>query len=336
MKIIKWFFFILFGLAALILIIALLLPKSVNIVSQSEINLPVNKVYYSLATFSDHASWDPWIQKDTTAKITLTPAVGYVGTKYSWTSKKSGAGEMVIDSVVSNQHISIKLTFTGMSSKPKVWYDLSAKDGKTLVSWGFYQDAPYPVGRIIMAFLKNKLQADYDNGMANLKKLLEEKGVKMSSLSEIRVEQIPGFYAMVVEGSGTMDELNSKMAAMFTILIASTQSQGLEITGTLFNHYISFDRETGITRFEVGFPVNKIGKSGAEVKAITVQPFSALEALHTGPYTEFGDSYSKFMKYITEQKLNVAMDAWEFYLTDPQAEPDELKWRTLIAFPLKK
>jgi effector-binding domain-containing protein len=336
MKIIRLIFFIFLGLVALILIVGLFLPKSVKIISETEINLTANKVFYSMATFSDRASWDPWVKEDTTVKISIVPVEGYVGSRYSWTSKNSGSGEMVIDSVVINHHISLTLSFDGMSTKPHVWNDFYDRGDKTLVSWGFYQDASYPVGRIFMAFMKSKLQTDYDKGLANLKSHLEEKGVNMSSLSEILVENVPPFYAFVSEGKGRMDEISSKMPALFSLVASSIKAQGLEITGPPFNHYIYFDSSKGISVFAVGFPVNKPGKSTAEVKSVFVPGFSALEAIHNGPYSEFGDSYAKFMKHIEEKNIKVNMETWEFYLSDTMKERDEMKWKTLIAFPLKK
>lgn len=335
MKIVRWIFFTFLGLVALILIVALFLPKSVKILSETEINLPAKKVFYSMATFTGRGSWDPWVEEDTTVKISIASVDGYVGSRYSWTGEKSGSGEMVIDSVVVNHHLSLTLSFEGMTQKPRVWHDFYDRGDKTLVSWGFYQDASYPAGRIFMAIMKGKLQADYDRGLANLKSYLEENGVNMSSLSQILVEQVPSFYAFVAEGKSRMDEISSKMPGLYALVASSIKSQGIEITGPPFTRYIYFDSSTGISDFAVGFPVNKPGKSTREVKAVFVPEFSALEAIHTGPYTEFGDSYEIFMKHIKEQKLNVNMETWEFFLSDPMKERDEMKWKTLIVFPLK-
>jgi effector-binding domain-containing protein len=335
MKILKWILLIVIGLIGLILVIALFLPKTLRIVSETEIIMPVEKVYYSLVTFTDRKSWDPWVSKDTTSRVTVTPVEGHVGTKYSWTSKNSGSGEMVIDSVVKNKYISLTLSFTGMSQKAQVWHDFIPGKGTAKVSWGFSQDASYPMGRIIMALIKGKLQADYDRGLGNLKKLLEEKGIEMSTLSPILVEKIPPFYAMINKGTGKLSELGPKMEEMFRDLSATIKAQRIEIVGPPFNHYLFFDANTGISVFEIGFPVNKAGKSSDGIQSIIVPGFSALEAIHTGPYTDFGSSYEKFIRHIAENNYKVATGTWEFYLTDPVTVPDEMKWKTLIAYPLK-
>lgn len=327
---------ILLGLAVLILVVALFLPKKVKIISETEINLPLNKVYYSLVTFTDRSSWDPWITQDSTIDISVTLKEGHIGSKYSWTSEKMGSGEMVIDSVMRNSHIYCTLSFAGMSQKPLVWYDLSENAGKANVLWGFSEDASYPAGRIFMSLMKSRIKADYDLGLANLKKHLEEHGVKMSKLSEFVIEEIPGFTALVIPGRGTMDELSTMMGEMFGTVMAATQAQGLQVSGAPFVHYLNYDEATGISDFEAGVPVMKAGKSRDGVKKLNVSAFTALKVTHTGPYQELGDTYNKIMKHIEEQKIDALGEAWEIYLTDPMQEPDEMKWQTVIAFPLKK
>lgn len=335
MKILKWVLYIVLGLVVLVLAVASVLPKSLRIVSETEINLPVNRVFYSLATFTDRASWDPWVEKDSTTQLSIENREGYTGTKYSWTSKKSGSGMMMIDSLVDGKNIYMSLQFTGMDQKALVWHDMSFADGKTKLTWGFEQKAQFPVGRIIMALMKGSLQKDYDKGLANLKKHLEEHGVKVSRLSEILVEEIPGFYAVAIEGRGTMQDLSSRMGELVGILMNSIQEGGLEVTGTLYNHYKSFDQATGISVFDVGIPVAKPGKVKPPARMVKVESFRALEAIHTGPYNEFGISYGKFMKHISENQVPVNMEAWEFYLSDPAVVTDDMQWKTLIAFPLR-
>lgn len=336
MKILKSVLLVIIGLALLVMLIALFLPGKLKIVSQKEINLPVNKVYYSLSTFADHGKWDPWLEKDSTAKIVITLSDGTVGSKYSWTSKKSGAGEMVIDSVVPGKHIALTLAFEGMNQKAYVWNDLTDNNGKTIVTWGFQQKASFPVGRIFMALIKGKLRKDYDRGLSNLKRLLESEGVRMSSLTGIVEKEVPGFDAMVASGKGSMEEISMKLGGLFGQAMAAVQEQKLQISGAPFSRYMNYDPQTQITEFEAGFPVVKAGKSKGDVKAVTVKSFTAIQAMHTGPYDEFDISYGDLMKYIQGNNISIAPESWEFYLTDPQTVNDPLKWQTIIALPLIK
>jgi len=335
MKILRKLLFGLLGLVLLFLVVALFAPKYLEIVSETEINLPVNKVFYSQLNFIDRGKWDPWISKDTTTKTSITLSEDGVGSVYSWTSEKMGSGKMVVDSVVTNQHIALTLSFAGMNQSSKVWNDFSEKDGKTLLKWGFYQDATYPVGRIFMLLMKGKLQSDYDQGLANLKKYLEENGVKMSSLSGITTDEISGFTAITISDTGTMEKVSARTPEMFGTLLSVVQSQGLEVAGYLFSHYSNYDEATGKSDFEVGIPVKKAGKTVEGVKVITVAGFRGLKAIHTGPYEELSNSYEQLMSHIATNNVPAINEAWEFYLTDPEMETDPTKWKTLIVFPMK-
>jgi len=336
MKILKKILYTLLGLIALILIVSLFLPGKLKVISEADVNLPVSKVFYSLASFNNHSKWDPWIVKDTTSVITVMPVQGYLGSKYSWTGKDSGAGEMVIDSVVKNKYISLSLSFVGIKQKAKVWYELTPlENNRTRVSWGFLQDATYPVGRIFIAFFKPSLQKEYNKGINNLKRMLEIDGVSMSTLSEITVGDIQQFDAMIVSGRGIVEETSIKLAKMYSRIFSAIRDQGLEVSGNPFIHNLNYDKETGVSDFEVGVPVKKAGKPSGDVKPQIYKSFKAVKAVHTGPYDEFMNSYNSMLKYISRENISIKGEGWEFYLTDTQMEADELKWQTLIAFPLK-
>lgn len=334
MKVVRWIFFIILGIASLIMVVSAFLPKEVRILVSTEINLPAYKVYHSLVNFSDYEKWNPWLSKDSTAKMDITRTDGIIGSSYTWTSENSGSGKMVLDSVVANKQIWFTLSFDGMNQSPLVWHELSEQDGKTNLGWGFYQEASYPVGRIFMALMKGKLTADYELGLANLKALLEEKGVRMSTLTEIGIEEFPGTPAVVITGKGSLEEIIARQTEIYTTLMAEIQKQGLELAGVPFIHYWNYDPATELSEFEAGFPVKKTGKAIPGAKNVIIPSFKALRATHNGPYDELDDSYGQIMNYIADNNIRTNMEAWEIYITDPEVEKDEMKFVTIIAFPV--
>ncbi|MCB8994666.1 MAG: GyrI-like domain-containing protein [Bacteroidales bacterium] len=336
MKFVRWFMFILIGLALLILITALFLPKSLNFVAYTEINAPVKKVYYSLSHFTDRQSWDPWLKQDSTVKMEIQLNENVLGSKYSWTSIHSSGGEMVIDTAILNEHLAFSLGFDGMSKKARVWNDFSEIDGKTKLSWGFYQDASYPVGRIFMALIKGRLEKDYRQGLENFKNLVEEKGVKMSYLSEPIVQEMPGFEAIIISGKANLSEMNTLIYKLFGSLLNEIDAQDLTIEGTMFTHFLNYDPNSNISEFEIGVPVSKAGKGNLDLKFKTFPSFMALKVTHTGPYDELPDSYKEIMEYAEKNNIQLTANSWEFYLSDPKTLKDESKWQTLLAFPLIK
>jgi len=84
-----------------------------------------------------------------------------------------------------------------------------------------------------------------------------------------------------------------------------------------------------------GIPVAGKGKNAGDVVAKQYLETPVAQAMHTGPYEEFVRSYTILMEYIQSNEINVNMEAFEFYHTDPIMEPNVTRWQTLIAFPLK-
>jgi AraC family transcriptional regulator len=125
------------------------------------------------------------------------------------------------------------------------------------------------------------------------------------------------------------------MEGLYGKLMTDMESQGLQMAGAPFCHYLSFNVETGITEYLAGIPVSVKGKDAGVIKAVSYPEMEVIQAMHTGPYDDLQLSYNKLMEYIAVNQLKVTGVTFEFYLIDPSQEPDVTKWQTLIAFPLK-
>jgi AraC family transcriptional regulator len=117
--------------------------------------------------------------------------------------------------------------------------------------------------------------------------------------------------------------------------MAEMGSQGLQITGAPFSHYLSFDQASGVTEYLVGIHVSGKGKNSGIIKAVNYPEMQVIQAIHTGPYEDLHVSYARIMEYIAVNKIQITGETIEFYFTDPSQEPDITKWQTLITFPLR-
>jgi effector-binding domain-containing protein len=55
---------------------------------------------------------------------------------------------------------------------------------------------------------------------------------------------------------------------------------------------------------------------------------------HLGPYDQLRAAYRALGLWLVEQGFKMAGPPWEFYWTDPGAEPDPNRWRTEIIWPV--
>lgn len=335
MKVIKWILIVIGAIIVIGLVVALFLPKTVDITSTTEVNQPVPKVFHSIASYSDREAWDPWVALDSTTVVEIVPLPGYVGSTYEWVGDQIGTGKMEVDSIAYPTHITAKIWFGGQPDPATVTWDFENADNGTRVTWGFHADAPYPLGRLILNMMKGGLQSDLDLGLERLKSHLESSEIQISNLSEIVETEIPEKITMVAKTSGTMDLVVSNMENMFNSVMSTVGEQGLEITGHPFCYYTDYNPEDQTTTAYCGVPVAMAGEPTEDVFPVTFPASRAIEALHTGPYEEFSISYTKLMEYVNENNLPVNWNAWEVYINDPMEVKYPALYKTEIYFELE-
>lgn len=335
MKFLKWLLIIVLILAALVLIIPLFLPGTVKVSARQEIALSPAQVFYNLATYSGRSKWDPWLETEPGAESETVSNPGYVGSIYTWKGEKLGSGKEMIDSVVFGKYIAASLWFGQSPQSSLVEWNFEGTENGTMVTWSFASDAKYPVGRIALNLMKGSLQTSFDKGLENLKEYLESNPPVLSTLGEIQRSKIAPMFTLVIPGNGTMEEMSTQMSDLYGQLMAEMGSQGLQITGAPFSHYLSFDEVSGVTEYLSGIHVSGKGKNAGIIKAVNYPEMQVVQAIHTGPYEDLHVSYAKLMEYIAVNKIQVTGETIEFYFTDPSQEPDITKWQTLITFPLR-
>jgi effector-binding domain-containing protein/uncharacterized protein YndB with AHSA1/START domain len=335
MKFLKWLLYIVLVLVAIVLIVPLFLPATVEVTAEKDVAVSPEQVFQNAATYTDRNAWDPWLTTEPDAEYTIEPKPGYVGSVYTWNGRKIKTGRMVVDSVVFGKYIASMIYF-GKDPEPSlVEWNLEKTETGTHIKWQFTSEASYPVERLMMNLFRGAMQKDFEKGLDNLKAYLEENPPRLSTLGEIRAGTIGPMFTLVAGASGTMDQFGEQMSELFPRLAMEVESQGLQMAGGPFSHYLTYDAETGISDYLCGIPVATPGKNSGDIKARTYGKIPVIQVMHTGPYEEFVHSYDALMNYIESNGINVTMEAFEFYLTDPMTEHDVTRLQTLIAMPIK-
>ncbi len=321
---------------AAILIVPLFTPSPAIVKSSIEISLEPEQIFPSVASFKGRDLWDPWLSADSTADARIEPKPAYVGSTYSWEGVAVGAGRMEVISVKENEYVESHLWFGNVESPALVEWTFEQVDGGTSVVWSFTQETKYPFGRLGMIFGKMFLQQSFDQGLSQLKELMESNPpAVVSCLGPITIEVQAPFEAMVADGSGTMDELGVKLGELFGLVFSEVGKQQLELAGPAFVHYLDFDEASGISHYLPGVMVKAAGKTSARVKAVSHPEMKVVRALHTGPYEKFMESYGLLMAYIEANGIEVTGEGFEFYVVSAQEDPNPANWKTVIAFPIK-
>jgi uncharacterized protein YndB with AHSA1/START domain len=174
MKAVRIIFVLLAGLVALFFLIAVFLPGEYTVERELTIQKPVDQVFNLAADYELRETWDPWVEKDSTAIVTVTAAEGLIGSKWAWGGDEIGAGNSVIDKVDSNKAIHSTITFTEpRESQIQIVWTFEEVEGGTRVVWSMTGEANYPVGRYFALFVDGMVGPDLEKGLANLKNVLE-------------------------------------------------------------------------------------------------------------------------------------------------------------------
>lgn len=162
---------------ALLLLVAAALPKDFKIEKDIVINKPASQVFAYLKMTKNENNWNPWIKKDAKIEQNYKGKDGTVGFVVSWSGNREvGAGEQEITKITDGKRIDLELRFLKpMKSTNQAYYIIDAVGkNQTRVTWGMVGRTPFPLN-LICFFMHNQVKGEFDNGLNNLKMILEKK-----------------------------------------------------------------------------------------------------------------------------------------------------------------
>lgn len=173
-------FYILAGVFLLILILAILAPKTYDVSRSIEIRKPKARVFEYLRFLKNQEAWSPWEKKDPNMVKQFRGTDGEVGAISSWQGNKEvGEGEQELTNIIPGERVESELRFF------KPWKSTSsayliveeAADNGSRVRWGFSGRNKFPVSIMMLFMNMDKMVGkDFEEGLAALKAKLEGEG----------------------------------------------------------------------------------------------------------------------------------------------------------------
>lgn len=334
MKALKIIGIILLIIIALVLIVPIFLPGSFHVTRTAEINKPIEQVFKTATDYTMRAKWDPWLEQEPEAVVTVENMEGIIGSWYEWKGEVIGSGRMEILEIEMPTKIVASLRFIEpFESESTVIWEFEDIGDATKVTWGFKGKAAYPIERIFMVNIDGQIGPDFEKGLTNFKKMLEEMPIMMAKTSAVEEVKTKPIKAILIMTKTNMEGMQEAMASNYSKLMSFVAEKGLEMTGAPFTLYHSWD-SLGNTTYESGIPVNKAPKElTTDITFREIEAFDAIKATHYGPYEQLMKTYEKMMAYMTEKGFVMNGSTLEVYLTDPQKEQDMMKWETEVYIP---
>lgn len=170
--------YILGGIVVLIIILALIAPKSYDVNRKIIVQQPVPVVFEYLKYLKNQDNWSPWGKRDPNMKKEFVGSDGEKGATSKWQGNKDvGSGEQEIKRIVENEVIESELRFLKpWKSQSDAYLKVNeAGAGETEITWGFSGKNKFPVS-IMMLFMNmdKAVGKDFEEGLASLKEILEK------------------------------------------------------------------------------------------------------------------------------------------------------------------
>lgn len=168
--------YILLGIVALVLLLAIIAPKTYEVSRSIVIDKPRNEVFTHLKSLKKQDEWSPWGKRDPNMEKKFTGTDGEVGATSSWKGNKEvGEGEQEIKKIIENERIENELRFLKpWKSTSDAFFITEDADSGTKVTWGFKGYNKFPMS-IMMLFMSmdKMIGKDFEEGLGDLKKTLE-------------------------------------------------------------------------------------------------------------------------------------------------------------------
>ena len=163
------------AILVLFLIIAALLPAEYRVERSITINAPTGKVFEQVVDLNNYTKWNPWSEADPEAKTSISEKNRGVGSVWTWEGEINGKGSLSIIKLEEGKSIETKAEFfEPMEDVAFGFWQFKNIDNTTKVTWAFEGNLDYPVGRYMSFFMDDMLGADFEKGLANIKKRSEE------------------------------------------------------------------------------------------------------------------------------------------------------------------
>lgn len=179
-KVVKYLAVVVLLLIVVFGILVAVAPTEFKVERSVEINEPKEKVFSYIKFLKNQDEWAPWTKKDPNIKQTYQGQDGEVGFITIWESdhEEVGSGEQEIKRIVQNKQLDTEIRFKDPFESITQSYIIldEVPDNKTSVKWGFTGSMPRPFNVMgIFIDMEEAVGKDFDEGLANLKSILEKR-----------------------------------------------------------------------------------------------------------------------------------------------------------------
>ncbi|MEM9281146.1 MAG: SRPBCC family protein [Verrucomicrobiota bacterium] len=301
-----------------------------------QIDAPVERVFEVVRDFKQWPNWSPWLICDPETKLEFADD----GNRYAWDGKITGTGEIAVIGETPLQEILYALTFLKpWKSEADVAFRFQSMEGGTEVTWEMNSSLPF-----FMGWMKDKMTAmlcmDYQRGLTMLKDWVEMGSVPSTLDYSQRQHDAVRYVGLAT--TCEMANLGEAMEADVEKLAKVLEEASVEVNGSWFSIYETWDLGKGMAGYVMGAPVSELPTPIPDGLVSGIRPAARVyEVSHTGPYRHLGNAWSSGMMRGRYKvfAMNKKIPPYEIYETHPKdiglEATSESEVKTTVCFPTK-
>lgn len=323
-------------LVVLIAVISFVLPTDYQVVRTVSIKAPAKAVEKQVKYYESFKVWNPFLDADTTATVTIEGTDGEIGAKYKWNSANDqvGSGEMEITSASDNKVEHSLLFIAPFEGKGNSWYEWASANDSVTLTWGMKSSMPRPMNIMgLFMDMDEMIGSTYETGLARVK----ERAEKMATQTNFRgfevkeIEMSPRVY-VVKKDTVKFEAMQGFFAENFGAVFGAMGKKKIQALGAPSGLFFIWDEANGQAYMAAGAPAPE----GTMIDGFESIPVSGKTLLieYYGSYEGSANAHYAMDDYMTSRGVESSL-VIEEYITDPMIEKDTAKWLTNVFYILK-
>ena len=158
-------------------IVVTIQPERAHLERSILIEAPDSVIFPYLSNYRKLSTWWPWPKMDAELKQEYEGTDGALGSKVVWNGAKAGNGSMTLDALVENKRVRSVMVIAGQKQTATSEFTLTPEGTGTRVLWTYNGMNDGIAGKTKWIVMGTLLGSQYELGLKNLKKIIEEKPV---------------------------------------------------------------------------------------------------------------------------------------------------------------
>lgn len=156
-------------------------PEQAHLEREIYIEAPDSVIFPYVSNYRKLSTWWPWPKMDAELKQRFEGVDGTLGSKVIWSGSKAGKGSMTVEELEENKRVKSIMRIESQKKSAISEFTLETKGKGTMVYWIYNGVNDGLLGKAKWLVMGTLLGSQYDLGLKNLKKIIEEQQPAQSS-----------------------------------------------------------------------------------------------------------------------------------------------------------